>query len=179
MSFVNRFKPLSAMDKELMKLYRSGRRTPKLNAWYDKHIKKRELTPEYAKFKEWSQAFLKTKQWKTIRQGVIQEHNGLCAYCKHRRLSRLGRICDHIIPRVLIYFRWIKDSREDMFNRWYERSNLWLICEHCHRYKTDRIEPVLNLGVNLNHIDKLLFEEMGLYPRFKEWIKYIKLCQNK
>ena len=176
MSFVTRFKPISPMDRQLVKMYKSGKRTRKLEVWYDKHMESRQYTPEYAQFQEWSDELLTSKDWKDVRQRIIEKRTGMCAYCKHRRLSKLGKVCDHIIPRVLIYFRY-KESKKKMFRRWLDRDNLWLLCNGCHSYKTLRIEPLLTRGKNLRDMDRLLWKEMGLYSRIEEWIKYIRACK--
>ena len=40
------------------------------------------------------------RPWRRLREQVKQQANGLCAHCLNESITKLGSICDHIIPEA-------------------------------------------------------------------------------
>lgn len=66
---------------------------------------------------------LKSKRWQNVRKAVLFEEP-LCNVCEYAGRIEPAVTVDHIEPRV------------DNFGNFYDRFNLWSLCDKCHRIKS-------------------------------------------
>lgn len=75
-------------------------------------------------------SFYQQKEWRELRQQVFLEVNGLCEECLKKNIVEQGKEVHHIVP---IDTDWSKR---------YERNNLILLCDECHRLAHERSSPL-------------------------------------
>lgn len=74
--------------------------------------------------KENQYKFYRSKEWKSIREGILLRDSYLCQYCKQKGIIRPGNIVDHIVP-----VEYDSNLKSDL-------SNLITCCKPCHNVKT-------------------------------------------
>jgi hypothetical protein len=66
---------------------------------------------------------LKSQRWQRVRRAILSDEP-LCNVCETAGRIEPAVTVDHIEPRV------------DDFNNFYDRFNLWSLCDKCHRVKS-------------------------------------------
>lgn len=102
--------------------------------------------------------YIKTRYThKTIKELIIKETNGKCAYCESRILANSFGDIEHIIPKT-------KD-----LNKWFEWENLTLACQRCNNGKSDYYNEELDLlDPYIDNIpEHLVFDGPFLMPKSK------------
>lgn len=75
-------------------------------------------------------SFYNSPEWRILRQQVFLEANGLCEECLKKKIIMEGKEVHHIVP---IDKDWSKR---------FDRSNLILLCDECHRLAHERSSPL-------------------------------------
>ena len=181
--FVDKYKPMRYEDRVFLRMSKMDKHAnnAKLQEYASKIEEQKEYTPEWQRFKDWSVEFFALKEWKELRMMVIQRESGLCQHCKHRRMSKLGKVADHIIPRSWQFFRYYKteDKQHDAFLAWLDMDNLQLLCNYCHNSKQKYLEMRMENGKSIQNTWRILLKERNLLDRFEEWDEYIRKNYGK
>ena len=74
--------------------------------------------------------FYQSQRWRELRGAVFIESNGLCQQCLKKGIVSEGKEVHHIAP---IEKSWAKR---------YDRDNLILLCDECHRIAHERSSPL-------------------------------------
>ena len=175
--FVNKYKPMCYEDRVFCRMAKMPKHADnhKLQAYVARIEEQRQRTPEWQRFKDWSVEFFASKQWKELRLMIIERESGLCQQCTARRMSKLGSVADHIIPRSWTFFRYYKEEgkKYEAFDAWIKTDNLQLLCTYCHIIKQKYIEMRMENGKSLLNTWRLLLKERNLLHIFEEWDEYI------
>ena len=97
---------------------------------------KRFTSEQYNKYKrnKSHQKFYSSREWKQVREAVMQEHGGLCVECMKLDLIIKADVVDHIIPL------------EKDYSKRLEISNLQPLCHSCHNRKTAQDKELYGEG---------------------------------
>jgi len=86
-------------------------------------------------------------EWEKVRKLVIERAKGLCEKCILQNRITPGRDVDHKTPKAeAAKLRWSQAKTD-------HPSNLWLLCEPCHKEKTARdngqtYRPKVEIGLD-------------------------------
>ena len=136
----------------------------------------RQFTKEWSRYLKITNKFFGLMAWRRIRQEVLEDSNYLCEQCIIRDLNKSADVCDHIIPRSWVYYRYFLKERnvKKIYKAWLNRDNLQALCRYCHELKTRNVESRLQHGKGLKEGFKQVLYAMGQLDKFNEWFAFMK-----
>lgn len=103
--------------------------------------------------------FYHTKQWKDMREIVLNHDYHLCQYCKALGIVKEGNVIDHVLP-----VERFPDHMKDL-------KNLVTCCQDCHYWKTRFEEKYYGTGLHRKPTENPAITDIKLVAQLTQKLK--------